>query len=52
MLYETKIGRAKDGSWGFAVHVFVTGQCVASEAGFGSRVAAQEAALDAKAALK
>lgn len=47
-MFETKIGRAKDGSWAYAVHEFLTGRCIASEAGFGSAKFAREAADDAK----
>lgn len=50
-LFETRIGRAKDGSWAYAVHCFLTGRCIASEAGFGSAQFAREAADDAKRRL-
>lgn len=43
-MFETRIGRAKDGSWAFAIHEFLTRKCIASEAGFIQKSAAREAA--------
>jgi len=46
-MFEIRIGLAKNGSWAYAVHEFLTGRCIATAAGFGSAQFAHEAADDA-----